>query len=91
MADRRTKEQLLRQLEEVRAVCERDVARLEADVAAWRKVAPNDAEAKAIAQCILGLDALKSSAGSHSTATRADGAAVGRVLRYLADRYGLGS
>ncbi len=79
---------------ELRAtITERDaeVAKLRDEVDAWKKVAPNDAEAHAIARCVVALDKLpKSSRSTYSIGSGGpDEAAVGRVLRYLAGRFGV--
>lgn len=78
MSDRRTKQQILTELEVMRT--ERDQ---------WRTVAPSDKEAKAIAECVRALANLTETSGYSAGRGNVDRDAVKRVLNYLADRCGV--
>lgn len=71
------------------AIAERDarIEELAKDRDAWKEVGPQDAEAMAIARCITALDKVKAKA-EHSYGTKPT-VSYERILRYLADRYGV--
>lgn len=83
--DRTTRAELRAEI----AARDANAQKLVAEIEAWKKVAPNDAEAHAIAACVLALSKLpRTTSSGYSSSTSPDVVAVKRVLGYLAQRFG---
>lgn len=82
--DTRTKAELLRDLETAKS----DLAAAWEERDAWRNARRKDKEAAAIDDCVRALDVLKESnrGGIYPRSNPGD---VRRILRYLAERYGV--
>ncbi len=71
------------------------LAEMREDRNAWRTARTPDSEAEAISACVKAFDAFTASSTStgrstgYGTAYATDTGRIGRVLRYLAERYGV--
>lgn len=83
-----TRASLIAQIQEMAQAHDKQVAALTRDRDDWKAVAPSDKEAHAIAACVLALSKLTRETSSYSSTKATDVDAVGRVLGYLASRFG---